>query len=544
MTVPDEVEVWLDDRDDEPLLVGILRASFQGGRSLASSSFQYDPAFLAHRDRYALSPDLPLVTGRQFTPENQSLFGAFGDAAPDDWGRRLIDADHAARLSADSSLPRRIGAFDYLLGVSDRSRSGALRLRDPRTGNWLSTNDGVANIHDLERIIAAVGRYESDQATPEDVAYLNDVATSPGGARPKANVIKDDGRLALAKLPRSTDGALDVERWEALALMLAARCGIRVPTWELVRSPGGEKSVLVLDRFDRTVDGQRIGYISAATALEIGAHDDRRVTYEEFADTIGELSADPRADLREMFTRIALNVLLHNIDDHWRNHGFLRSTQGWRLAPAFDVNPSPRAGSVLSRPINDTDDPRDRDIRNLVDIVGSFRLSRADGVDIIHDVASRVASWGDAADRLEIPEAQQTAMSAAFDPAGLDAARSLTRVAPPTPTKPPSPPRTDPRLEFTSKADALGEIGRLLGRRYELGPGSTIPSAMFSDASERAGVAADGPMPERAERVAVAAGLTWASDHDSRDTPSGGGSTVTLTGLNKLVDALRILEAS
>lgn len=543
MTVPSEVEVWLDDRGAEPLRAGLLRASFQGGRSLASSSFEYDAGFLAHRDRYALSPDLPLVAGRQFAPETYALFGAFSDAAPDDWGRRIIDADHAVQLSRDATLPRGIGDFDYLLGVSDRSRSGALRLRDPLTGEWLSTNDGVANLHDVGRIVAAATRYESNLATPDDVAYLNDVATSPGGARPKANVLKPDGRLAIAKLPRSTDGPFDVERWEALALTLATRCGIRVPVWELVPTPAGEKSVLLLDRFDRTVDGQRIGYISGATALGLGVHDDRRVTYEQFADTIGELSVDPRVDLREMFTRVALTVLIHNIDDHWRNHGFLRTIQGWRLSPAFDLNPSPRAGSVLSRPISDTDDPRDRDIRKLVDVAKSFALSRAEGVDIIHDVASRVASWRDTAERLEIPEAEQDAMVAAFDPGGLDLARSLTRSAPQSRTRP-EPVRVQAaELEFPSKREALAEIGRLLGRTYALGPGSTLPSAMFADAANRAGVAAEGPMPERAERVALAAGLTWASDHDSRSTPSGGGSTVTLIGLHKLIDALRNLDS-
>lgn len=543
MTLPSEVEVWLDDRGSEPLRAGTLRASFPGGRALASSSFEYDAAFLAHRDRYALSPDLPLVAGRQFAPESHALFGAFADAAPDDWGRRIIDADHALRLSMDAGLPRSIGDLDYLLGVSDRSRSGALRLRDPRTEEWLSTNEGVANVHDLGRIAAAAARYESNQATPDDVAYLNDVATSPGGARPKANVVKDDGRLALAKLPRPADGSIDVERWEALALSLAARCGIRVPVWELLPAAAGEKSVLILDRFDRTIDGQRIGYISGATALGLGVHDDRRVTYEGFADEIGELSADPRADLREMFIRIALTVLIHNVDDHWRNHGFLRTTQGWRLSPAFDLNPSPRAGSILSRPISDTDDRRNRDIRKLAEVARTFGLSRPDGVDIIHEVASRVASWRDAAERLGIPEGEQEAMSAAFDPVALDIARSLTPTAPPSRPRPaPAQPRRVD-LEFPSKREALDEIGRLLGQNYQLGPGSTLPSAVFRDAAEKAGVDPEGPMPERAERVALAAGLIWASDHDSRSTPSGGGSTVTLVGLHKLIEALRALGA-
>ena len=134
-------------------------------------------------------------------------------------------------------------------------------------------------------------------------------------------------------------------------------------------------------------------------------------------------------------------------------------------------------------------------------------------------------------------------MSAAFDPVALDIARSLTPTAPPSRPRPaPAQPRRVD-LEFPSKREALDEIGRLLGQNYQLGPGSTLPSAVFRDAAEKAGVDPEGPMPERAERVALAAGLIWASDHDSRSTPSGGGSTVTLVGLHKLIEALRALGA-
>ncbi len=228
MTV-DLAEAWLDEPGAEPVLIGVLRPSFQGGRTLASSSFEYDPSYLARRDAFAVSPDLPLIAGRIYTASTQVMFGAFEDASPDDWGQKIIEANHARRREVDPALPRRIGEFDYLIGVSDQTRIGALRLRDPATTNWLSTDDGVANTHELDRIVAAARRYEANEATDDDLEYLGDIATSPGGARPKANVVTTAGRLAIAKLPHSKDGPIDVERWEALALELAERCGIRTP---------------------------------------------------------------------------------------------------------------------------------------------------------------------------------------------------------------------------------------------------------------------------------------------------------------------------
>jgi serine/threonine-protein kinase HipA len=303
---------------------------------------------------------------------------------------------------------------------------GALRLRG--TGGWLSSDSSVARLDDMENIVAVARRYEADEATDEDVEYLGEIATSPGGARPKANMLLPSGMLALAKLPHSKDGDYDTEAWEAVALTLARNAGIQTSAFTSHRVSAG-KSVLVVQRFDRTETGDRLGYISAATALGIGANDDSRATYQDFADTIAELSKKPFADLREMFARVALTVLTNNVDDHWRNHGFLRDTSGWRLAPAFDINPSPRRGIINSRAISREDDPRSRDIRNLIITADAYRLTTSEAAAIVHRVGAEVEKWGDVAESLRIPAAQIKRMQSAFDTEQLDHARQAAPVA-------------------------------------------------------------------------------------------------------------------
>lgn len=423
----EEVEVFLHEGGREPVKTGVLRPSFTTGRNLAASSFEYDANYLTVADRYEISPDLPLKPGRVYTAENQGIFGAFADASPDEWGQKIIEANHAVRVKKDPTLPRRIGDFDFLLGVSDLSRMGALRFRRSESSGWLSDDPGVANLHELGRILAAAQRYEAHEATDEDVEYLADVATSPGGARPKANVVTEDGHLALAKLPQSKDGDIDVEAWEAVSLRIARNAGLRTSHFALHRLTA-QNAVLVVRRFDRDEVNHRIGYLSAATALGIGRQDDgRRVTYEEFADTISEFAEQPELELREMYGRIALTVLVNNVDDHWRNHGFLRSGKGWRLSPLFDVNPRPRHGVIYSRAINDEDDPRHRDIRNLLAIADAYGLTHQQATSAIHAVADEVAKWPQVATSLGIPKKQQSMMAKAFDETQLEYVKGMER---------------------------------------------------------------------------------------------------------------------
>lgn len=415
----DDVEVWTTSQGVERR-VGMLRPSFTPGRVLASSSFEYDAAFL--RDGWQISPDLPLRPGRKYTEENSTLPGAFSDTTPDDWGQKLIRADHTRRRQSDDSLPSRLGEFDYLLGVSDRTRTGALRLRTD--GPWLSSEEGAANLHDIARIVAAARRYEDDEATDDDIAYLGDIATSPGGARPKANVVTSEGRLAIAKLPHSKDGRYDVERWEAVVLSIARTAGLQTPTWSIETSTGG-RAVLVSERFDRDAAGGRIGYMSGRTALQLGAHDDGSpLTYEDFADTVADVSTTPSVDLRELFGRIALTVLVNNVDDHWRNHAFLHSDRGWHLAPLFDVNPSRQRGVIDSRAINDADDPGDRQLSKLLASADVFRLRDAQARTVVRQVARAVRGWRETALGLGLSTDEISAYEVAFEATQLDWALS------------------------------------------------------------------------------------------------------------------------
>jgi serine/threonine-protein kinase HipA len=280
-------------------------------------------------------------------------------------------------------------------------------------------------MHDLERIVDAAQRYEDDEATDEDIAYLNDVATSPGGARPKANVVTAGGRLAIAKLPHSKDGRLDVERWEAAALTIAKGAGLRTPKWS-VAAPRAGRAVLVSERFDRDETGSRLGYMSGRTALRLGAHDDgSALTYEDFTDAIAEWSTSPAQDLHEMFGRVALSVLINNVDDHWRNHAFLRTAEGWRLSPLFDVNPSRQHGVIESRAISDKDDPGHRQLSHLLDIAGAFRLGAPAARKAVRRVAAAVADWDKTADALGIPSEQRKLLRTAFETPQLDWALTL-----------------------------------------------------------------------------------------------------------------------
>ena len=418
MTALTEVDVYLDAGAADPVHVGSLRASFSGGRNLAAASFVYDSLHLARPGAYAISPDLPLTGGRMFTSESGNLFGAFMDTSPDSWGCQITTATRAA---GQGSASHAIGDFDFMLGASDFTRMGALRLRSGE--EWLSPGEGAAAARDLDHVLAAVRRYEEREASNADLTYLSSVAASTGGARPKANVVTGSGRLALAKFPHVKD-RVDVGAWEVLALTVARNAGVRTPAFTARRAAGG--TTVIIERFDRDRSGARRHYISAATALGLGVHDGGRVTYAQFAGTISALSSNPDQDLCELFTRVALTVLINNVDDHWKNHGFLRSTAGWQLSPIFDVNPNPVHGVVSSRAISGEDDPRRRDIRNLLRTAGEYRLTEEQASAIVRAVVAQVERWPSVAKSLGIPADEQAAMAAAFDETQLAVARAFT----------------------------------------------------------------------------------------------------------------------
>lgn len=409
-----KVDVFQYRSSHDSVLVGTLVASFGAGRSLEGASFRYADGYLEDTNSYPISPDLPLAPGVIYTPVDNKLFGIFHDCSPDLWGQRLIDHLHEIRVAQGIEEPGKLGLFDYLIGVSDETRMGALRLRAQDSEEWLTIQQlNVLSANDLPQLLDAKARYEDNIATDDDLSLLGMVATSPGGARPKANLISKTGRLAIAKLPHSKDGLVDVEAWEAVALQIAHNIGIRTPRFRL-HQIHDEHSVLILERFDRDDDGNRLPYMSAATAMQVSQYGAEAETYVDLADTMSEMVHSPQRDLPELFDRIALTIMVNNVDDHWRNHGFLRTSRGWELSPVFDVNPSRERGSVYSRPVSDSSNRRKRSLGDLIEVAPSFLLSKGQAAERIAEIAENVYHWQKIATDFGIAEQQQEHMAPAF----------------------------------------------------------------------------------------------------------------------------------
>jgi len=391
----------------EDVLAGHLWSHRRRGRE--SATFAYATEYLTRPGAYALDPALPLMKGQQQTAAGRAMFGAFTDCAPDRWGRKLIlrrEREH--RDGADGE--RGLGEVDFLLGVRDDLRQGALRFRDPEHGAFLAAEEaGVPQLVDLPARLAAAERVELDEADDDDLAMLIHGGSSLGGARPKAHVLEASGQPAIAKFPSPAHDEWDVMRWEAVALALAREAGIVVPEARLVDVEG--RAVLVLERFDR-VGGERVGYVSAMTMLE--ATDGEAGSYLDIADTIETHSPAASADLRQLWRRIAFSILISNTDDHLRNHGLLHRAAGWSLAPAFDLNPDPRTGPKHLSTAIDFEDT-EADVDTLLSVAPEFRLRPEDARRTLAEVAEATADWRRVAERHGLAPAAQAQMSTAFE---------------------------------------------------------------------------------------------------------------------------------
>jgi serine/threonine-protein kinase HipA len=327
------------------------------------------------------------------------------------------------RADAQGTRQRSFAEIDYLLGVRDDLRQGALRFRDPSEGAYLADSDeGIPYLIGLGPLLAAAEHLERNEATTDEVRDLLRAGSSLGGARPKAHVLLPDGRIAMAKFPSVTNDEWDVMRWEAVALDLAARSGIATPPWDIHEIDG--KGVLIVTRFDRNGD-RRIGYVSAMTMLEAVDGDDR--SYIDIADVVERESADATADLRELWRRIALSLLISNTDDHLRNRGFLReSTAGWRLSPIFDINPNP--GPVARRLATTIAFGSPDTIETLLEVADLFRLSPDAARQALAEVAEATSQWREVGAANDLDPAAIEEMEPAFEHEAAEAARGLVAV--------------------------------------------------------------------------------------------------------------------
>ncbi len=386
-----------------------------------STTFSYADEYLAHGDAYELDPMLPLTSGAQQTPARRSIFGAFSDCAPDRWGRRLMQRSERQRIDREGGAERSFGEIDYLLGVRDDLRQGALRFRDPNTDAYFADEDrGVPQLVDLPELLGAAERLEQDDASESDLHMLLQGGSSLGGARPKAHVLDRTGRVAIAKFPSPAKDEWDVIRWEALALTLAERAGLSVPPRMLQIIDG--RAVLITDRFDRDGD-RRVGYVSAMTMLE--ATDGEQGSYLDIAEVIERYSANATADLQQLWRRIAFSILISNTDDHLRNHGFLRtSTAGWSLSPAFDINPDPRPGPKHLCTAIDYDTTV-ASIDTLMGVAEHFRLTDAEARTTLAHVAHITSQWRAAAHDMGLKAADIENMARAFEHEQAKVARKI-----------------------------------------------------------------------------------------------------------------------
>jgi serine/threonine-protein kinase HipA len=400
-----------------PFLVGRLWTRLRKARERAA--FEYDRAWLEHPERFALEPALMLDPGPQHTVQDQRLFGALGDSAPDRWGRVLMRRWEQRIAEAERRPINTLMESDYLLRVDDEARQGALRFALQEGGPFLASAGAprIPPLIELPRLLSAGQHVASETETDEELQMLLGPGSSLGGARPKALVRDRDNRLAMAKFPHPND-EYDVEKWEAVALSLASRAGIVVPDWRLETVSG--KSVLLLRRFDRE-GSYRTAFLSAMSML--GARDHERHNYLEIVDALRRYGAQPVEDARGLWRRVVFNVLVSNTDDHLRNHGFLYSGgRGWRLSPAYDLNPVPidLKPRILSTSIAPDEDAASLEL--ALDYAEYFGLDSRQAKQIAGEVGKAVSGWRAEAEKCGLSAAAIDRMKTAFEHCDLEAA--------------------------------------------------------------------------------------------------------------------------
>lgn len=365
-------------------IVGRLRFESDGRRQ--HSQFEYDDAWLAADDRFALSPGLPLREGSHFSSgkddKRSALPGCFADAAPDSWGRALMTKALGGGLSE----------FDYLVLSDDRTRQGALRFLGEDMEPLSDLTPPIPRMVELERLRALAQRFERDPGGAEEEARdLAGVAGSLGGARPKANV-EGDGHLWIAKFTSAQD-TKQVERAEVATLKLARMCGLRVADARL-ELRDSDSPIALIRRFDRRGDA-RIPYISARTALDWQGEEGG--FYTDIADVIRQISSKPVEDLHELWRRIVFTILVSNKDDHLKNHGFIYAGgDRWRLSPAFDINPSPSRHRVLETGIIQGGS-FDASMEIALEACEFFDVKMEEGKRLAHEMAEVITSrWKEA----------------------------------------------------------------------------------------------------------------------------------------------------
>jgi serine/threonine-protein kinase HipA len=405
----------------EPQRVGLLRSQTTSGKE--TFSFEYDSGWLQSGNAFILDPELKLFSGPQYSGDKQRPnFGMFLDSSPDRWGQLIMRRRESRDARIAGRKNRLLMGTDFLLGVHDEQRLGGLRFKTDLEGEFLANEQGQTappwvRLRELEN---AAWRFQSDEGFDQEQTeheWLNVLlapGSSIGGARPKAGVCDENQDLWIAKFPGRND-LIDVGGWELVAHRLAKAAGVNVSE-ATAQKLGQPHHTFIVKRFDRVlVDGKRLRKHFASAMTMLGYSDGTSfkdgASYLEIVEFLMRYGADTESDLHELWRRIVFSICVSNTDDHLCNHGFLLHPDGWKLSPAYDINPDPQ-GTGLSLNISEDDNSLSLDL--ALEVAEYFRLNHSQAVSIIDQVRQAVAQWRVVATEIGIPRAEQELMRRAF----------------------------------------------------------------------------------------------------------------------------------
>ena len=398
------------------VLVGEL--GYESLRGTDSYSFCYDHNWLRQYSDLYLSADINNYTGLQFTQPDRDIFGCFGDALPDRWGRLLLNRREQIRAQEEKRPVRKLSSYDYLLGIDDYSRMGGFRFKESPDGEFINCDATlrIPPLTDIRVLVAAsmeVEKSEERNLLPDKKWLLQLVhpGTSLGGARPKAGVLNEEGELCVAKFPSRND-EYDIGLWEHLSHLLAKEAGVEAAETRAITA--GEKyHTLLSKRFDRTTDGHRRHFASAMTLLGLtdGCNAQTGNGYLDIVDFILQHCCNVEANLRQLYRRVAFSIAIGNSDDHFRNHGFLLTPKGWTLSPAYDLNPTFNDHQSLL--INATTNRSD--LQLLLASSEEYMIGKEEATRIIEEVKDGVSQWRSMATRLGIAKREMDLFAQVFE---------------------------------------------------------------------------------------------------------------------------------
>lgn len=398
------------------VLVGEL--GYESLRGTDSYSFCYDHNWLRQYSDLYLSADINNYTGLQFTQPDRDIFGCFGDALPDRWGRLLLNRREQIRAQEEKRPVRKLSSYDYLLGIDDYSRMGGFRFKESPDGEFINCDATlrIPPLTDIQVLVAAsmeVEKSEERNLLPDKKWLLQLVhpGTSLGGARPKAGVLNEEGELCVAKFPSRND-EYDIGLWEHLSHLLAKEAGVEAAETRAI-TVGEKYHTLLSKRFDRTTDGHRRHFASAMTLLGLtdGCNAQTGNGYLDIVDFILQHCCNVEANLRQLYRRVAFSIAIGNSDDHFRNHGFLLTPKGWTLAPAYDLNPTFNDHQSLL--INATTNRSD--LQLLLASSEEYMISKEEATRIIEEVKDGVSQWRSMATRIGIAKREMDLFAQVFE---------------------------------------------------------------------------------------------------------------------------------